>query len=80
MNYLSALLPDKRTRCHFSGYQAHGTLGRVATRRKTQVLLMTKDIQSQCSNSWHVQYRLMPIKAIQPIYSRNFRSTVLRCI
>ena len=29
MNYLSALLPDKRTDVILAGYQAHGTLGRA---------------------------------------------------
>ncbi len=28
MNYLEALLPDKRTDVILAGYQAHGTLGR----------------------------------------------------
>ena len=37
MNYLSALLPDKRTDVILAGYQAHGTLGRALQQRVESV-------------------------------------------
>lgn len=37
MNYLEALLPDKRTDIILAGYQAHGTLGRDLQNQKTTV-------------------------------------------
>ena len=44
MNYLSALLPDKRTDVILAGFQAHGTLGRVLQQGKSSVLIDQKNI------------------------------------
>lgn len=45
MNYLSALLPDKRTDVILAGYQAHGTLGRELQQGEKQVFIDNKDVE-----------------------------------
>ena len=45
MNYLSALLPDKRTDVILAGYQAHGTLGRELQQGEMQVSIDNKDVE-----------------------------------
>lgn len=45
MNYLKALLPDKRTDVLFAGYQAHGTLGREIQNGCSQVMIDGQEIE-----------------------------------
>ncbi|MEX1221895.1 MAG: MBL fold metallo-hydrolase [Idiomarina sp.] len=45
VNYLQALLPDKRTDVLFVGYQAHGTLGRELQQQPAQVTIGNKAIK-----------------------------------
>ncbi|MFA0349969.1 MBL fold metallo-hydrolase RNA specificity domain-containing protein, partial [Vibrio sp. 10N.222.55.C6] len=45
MNYLSALLPDKRTDVILASYQAHGTLGRELQQGEMQVSIDNKDVE-----------------------------------
>ncbi|MDN3698369.1 MBL fold metallo-hydrolase [Vibrio cortegadensis] len=45
MNYLKALLPDKRTDVLFAGYQAHGTLGREIQSGRSQVVIDGQEIE-----------------------------------
>ncbi len=45
MNYLSALLPDKRTDVILAGYQAHGTLGRELQQGEKQVSIDNKLVE-----------------------------------
>ncbi|MDD9174920.1 MBL fold metallo-hydrolase [Aliivibrio sp. S2TY2] len=44
MNYLEALLPDKRTDIILAGYQAHGTLGRDLQNQKSRVWIDNQPI------------------------------------
>lgn len=45
MNYLEALLPDKRTDIILAGYQAHGTLGRDIQNKHKTVWIDNKEIE-----------------------------------
>jgi metallo-beta-lactamase family protein len=45
MNYLEALLPDKRTDIILAGYQAHGTLGRDLQNQKSRVWIDNQPIE-----------------------------------
>ena len=45
MNYLEALLPDKRTDIILAGYQAHGTLGRDLQNQKERVWIDNQPIE-----------------------------------
>ncbi|MFL9762645.1 MBL fold metallo-hydrolase [Vibrio cyclitrophicus] len=45
MNYLSALLPDKRTDVILAGYQAHGTLGRELQQGEKQVSIDNQHVE-----------------------------------
>ena len=45
MNYLEALLPDKRTDIILAGYQAHGTLGRDIQNKKETVWIDNQPIK-----------------------------------
>ena len=45
INYLSALLPDKRTDVILAGYQAHGTLGRALQQSEMQVSIDNKQVE-----------------------------------
>ncbi|OCH18589.1 MBL fold metallo-hydrolase RNA specificity domain-containing protein [Aliivibrio logei] len=45
MNYLEALLPDKRTDIILAGYQAHGTLGRDIQNKHKAVWIDNKEIE-----------------------------------
>ncbi|MDN3679493.1 MBL fold metallo-hydrolase [Vibrio tapetis subsp. quintayensis] len=46
VNYLKALLPDKRTDVIFAGYQAHGTLGRTL-QNTTKYVMNSVDINGE---------------------------------
>lgn len=45
MNYLEALLPDKRTDIILAGYQAHGTLGRDLQNQKSTVWIDSQSVE-----------------------------------
>ncbi|MDD9196688.1 MBL fold metallo-hydrolase [Aliivibrio sp. S3MY1] len=45
MNYLEALLPDKRTDIILAGYQAHGTLGRDLQNQKPRVWIDNQPVE-----------------------------------
>ncbi|OCH11952.1 MBL fold hydrolase [Aliivibrio sp. 1S165] len=45
MNYLEALLPDKRTDIILAGYQAHGTLGRDLQNQKSTVWIDNQPVE-----------------------------------
>ena len=45
MNYLEALLPDKRTDIILAGYQAHGTLGRDIQNKHKMVWIDSQPIE-----------------------------------
>ncbi|RYU61817.1 MBL fold metallo-hydrolase RNA specificity domain-containing protein [Aliivibrio finisterrensis] len=45
MNYLEALLPDKRTDIILAGYQAHGTLGRDLQCQKSRVWIDNQSVE-----------------------------------
>ena len=45
MNYLEALLPDKRTDIILAGYQAHGTLGRDLQNQKERVWIDNQPVE-----------------------------------
>lgn len=72
MNYLKALLPDKRTDVLFAGYQAHGTLGREIQTGRSQVLIDGQEIEINAQRHTMSGTPLTLIKRIcSPLYAES---------